>query len=98
MDQGQYIGRPADQGLGQSLVGQSLGGGNVQSNPTLQALEGRYVAPTGAGYQYYKGGTTNPPFNPYVLQKLLQQITQRQTQPGNQQQMLRDSLRSVIRR
>lgn len=52
-----------------------------QGNPgILGALEGRYTAPTGAGYQYYQGGPTAPPFNPLALQAMLQQSMQPQTQ------------------
>jgi hypothetical protein len=56
----------------------------------LRALEGRYVAPTGAGYQYYQGGSIAPPFNPLMLQQMLQQrIAQQQpTGPNNLQRVL----------
>jgi hypothetical protein len=43
-------------------------------------MEGRYVAPTGAGYQYYQGGSTAPPFDPVALQTMLKDTMAKQAQ------------------
>jgi hypothetical protein len=52
---------------------------------SLAAMEGRYVAPTGAGYQYYQGGSTVPAFNPQAIQAQLQQALAPPAQPVPQQ-------------
>lgn len=59
--------------------------GGMANQGVLAQLEGRYVAPTGAGFQHYRGGSINPPFNPLMLQQMLQQKLQEQQAQQAQQ-------------
>lgn len=62
--------------------------GGASNANALAQLEGRYVAPTGAGFKYYQGGPTNlptngpiqprPQVNPQAIQLMLQQAIQQQ--------------------
>jgi hypothetical protein len=67
--------------LQQRQAGMQQSGGMQQPSTapgSLAAMEGRYVAPTGAGYQYYQGGSTAPPFNPAAFQTMLKDTMAKQ--------------------